>query len=119
MVKVIQLSWLALVMAASAVLIIFASNPFLHISRFSVIVVIASVLLCAAFVQTRSYFHFRPTPRAMRWIVLGGSLLFLCGALHGVFQSLREGWRWSDLYFVLPTVLGFYFLWITFRIWRR
>jgi hypothetical protein len=55
MVKVIQLSWIALVMTASAVLIIFASNPFLHIGPFSIIVVISSVLVCAVFVQTRSY----------------------------------------------------------------
>jgi hypothetical protein len=55
----------------------------------------------------------------MGWIVLGGSLLFFGSAVYGVGQSLREGWSWSGLYFVLPTALGFYFLWITFKIWRN
>jgi hypothetical protein len=118
MIKALQLSWFALVMAASAILIIFGSYPF-RISRLFTILVITSVLVVALAVQTRSYFGHRPTSNVMRWITLEGGVLFLGGAAYGVARSLREPWHWLNLYFVFPTAIGFYFLWITFKLWRN
>jgi hypothetical protein len=105
------------VMGASLVAIVVMGWAF-HIGLLFVLVAGLSVLFAMGYAWRRSRTA-QPNPKIF-WAVLEASLVFFAGALYGIVESLREGWQWTDLlYLVVPVALGSYLLWFAMRIRRK
>ena len=104
-------------MGAWAVMIAVAGSIF-HIGIVIVVAAVSSLLLVMVFIWRRSRAT-QPISKTF-WAVLEASLIFFAGALYGFWESLREGWRWTDLlYLIFPLAMGSYLLWFALRIRRK
>jgi hypothetical protein len=52
--------------------------------------------------------------------LLKGALVFACGAVYGIFEWYRDGWRIVDLvYLLFPIGIAVYLFWAAFKAKQR
>lgn len=104
-------------MGASLVAIVIVGSVY-QIGLFFILVGALSVLLAIIYVWRR--FGSAQSKPKVFWAVLDASLIFFTGAAYGIVESLREGWQWADLlYLIVPVLMGSYLLWFALRIRRK
>lgn len=104
-------------MGASLVAIVVMGRVF-HIGLLFIFFAVLAVFLAMGYAWKR--LRSVQSKSKMFWSVLEASVVFFAGAVYGIVESLREGWQWTDLlYLIVPVAMGSYLLWFALRIRRK
>ena len=106
----------AVAMGFSVIAIVVAGSMF-RVALLFIIIGALAVLLGAVYTWQGSKSEVARDKRF--WALIKASVIFVGGAEYGIVESLREGWRWVDLLFlIVPTGLAAYLIWYAFRLRR-
>ncbi len=109
-------NFVLLVMAATSIPITII-EVILHVGFPIICISVVSVLLGATYAWRRSRSTQSTSKRFSRLVEC--SLILFVGAIFGVTLSLKEGWRWVDLWYVgFPFAFACFPLWYAFKIRR-